>query len=308
VRDLYNAFFYIPKHGKVKEKVMLVRTAITVIIMIVCLAAMSITAYAYFSSNVTSGSNIIKAANFEASVSITITENDSSTAVEVTKQKNASFTADLKAGKIYTITLDESDSSTAKTGFCIVSAIGCPDIYHSQQIGADAAAEGGFTDNVTFQLKVTADTTITFLSHWGTSSYYGESGKLYITNDNVDKNKVVMIVNGVSEADCDANVKSENTTTITDNITNTEQSSTQTSGSTSTSTETTKPAETTTPETTGTSEPSTTTEPSSSTTEPTTQTTEPAATKTTSTKVSTETRPTTETTETTGAPTTEASE
>jgi hypothetical protein len=219
---------------------MLVRVVTTIVIVVMCLSAMSITAYAYFSYNITSGSNIIKAANFEADVSITITENDSSTAVEVTKQKNASYTADLKAGNIYTITLDESDGSTAKTGFCIVSAIDCPDIYHSQQIGADSAVDGEFTDKIVFQLKVTADTTVTFLSHWGTSSYYGQSGKLDITNDNVDNNKVVMIVNGVSEAECDAKLNTENTEPITDNTTNAEQSSTQTTGSSSTLTESTE--------------------------------------------------------------------
>ena len=66
MKKLYNEFFYIPKYGKVKEKVMLMRTALTVVIMVVCLFAMSFTAYAYFSHNVTSGSNIIKAAYFDA--------------------------------------------------------------------------------------------------------------------------------------------------------------------------------------------------------------------------------------------------
>ena len=298
MRKLYNEFFYIPKHGKIREKVMLTRVAMTITIVIMCLAAMSITAYAYFSYNVTSGSSIIKAANFEASVSISITENDSSTAVEVTKQNNASYTADLKAGKTYTIMLDESEDSTAKTGFCIVSAIGCPDIYHSQQIGADAAVDGEFTDKVTFQLKVTADTTVTFLSHWGTSSYYGESNKLYITNDNIDSSKIVMIVNDVSEAECDAKSKTENEETITDTTTNTEQSSTQATESTTTSIETTKLTETTV-----TSEPTTITEPSSSETETTAQTTEPAATETTTKEATTETQPAEETT---GTTTTEA--
>ena len=240
MRKLLRELFYIPKHGKIHDKAMLVRIITAIVIVVMCLSAMSITAYAYFSYNVTSGSNIIKAANFEADVSITITENDSSTAVEVTKQKNASYTADLKAGKIYTITLDESDGSTAKTGFCIVSAIDCLDVYHSQQIGADSAVDGGFTDKVIFQLKVTVDTTVTFLSHWGTSSYYGQSGNLYITNDNVDNNKVVMIVNGVSEAECDAKLKTENTEHIIDTTTNTEQPTTQTTGSSSTFTENTE--------------------------------------------------------------------
>ena len=51
MKKLYNEFFYVPKYGKVKEKVMLMRTALTVVIMVVCLFAMSLTAYAYFSHN-----------------------------------------------------------------------------------------------------------------------------------------------------------------------------------------------------------------------------------------------------------------
>lgn len=243
MRKLFNAFFYIPQHEKVREKVMLIRIAMTITIVFMCLAAMSITAYAYFSYNITSSSNIIKAANFEACVTISTTENDSSTNIEVTKHKNASYTANLKAGKIYTITLDESDGSTAKTGFCIVSAIGCSDIYHSQQIGTDAVVDGKFTDKVTFQLKVTADTTITFVSHWGTSSYYEVNNKLYITNENVNSNKVVMVVNGVSETECDAKLNNANTELITDTTIETEQSSAQAIGNTTTSTVTTKSTE-----------------------------------------------------------------
>lgn len=73
MRKLYNEFFYIPKHGKVREKVMLTRIAMTVTIVIMCLAAMSITAYAYFSYNITSASNTIQAANFEAQITVTST-------------------------------------------------------------------------------------------------------------------------------------------------------------------------------------------------------------------------------------------
>lgn len=66
----HNELFYIPKHAKISDKAMLIRAAVTVVIMVVCLAAMSITAYAYFSCSVTSGSNIIKSANFDATISV----------------------------------------------------------------------------------------------------------------------------------------------------------------------------------------------------------------------------------------------
>lgn len=301
MKKLFKEFFYVPKYGKVREKVMLMHVTMSVVIIVMCLAAMSLSAYAYFSYNITSGSNTIKAANFEANVLISITENDSSTAVNVTKSNNASYTADIKAGKTYTVILDESQNSTAKTGFCIVTATGCADMFHSQQIGTDATVENGYTDKVTFQLKATADTTVTFLSHWGTSSYYdeyvekGEGGRLYITNANVDDNRVLLIINGVSEADCDANMEHKNTT------------GSDNTGATTPTTESTNQSEQTTPsETTEMSEPTTLPEPSSPT-EPSVpaNTTEPATTESEETTESTETQPNEETT---GAPTIEASE
>lgn len=221
MKELYNEYFHIPKHGKIRDKVMLIRTAITTIVMIVCLAAMSLTAYAYFSYNVTSGSNIIKAANFEADVSISVTDANGD-AVTVNKVDSKTHTAVLEAGITYFITLDESENSTAKTGFCVVTAVGCPDTYHTQQLGADTTVAGGSTDKITFQLEVTAETTVTFLSHWGTSSHYaaykenGEADKLYITNANTGDNAVKMVINGVinsvSESDEEKETTSDETT------------------------------------------------------------------------------------------------
>lgn len=163
MKKLYNEFFYVPKYGKVKEKVMLMRTALTVVIMVVCLFAMSLTVYAYFSHNVTSGSNIIKAAYFDAKITVNNGTND------VTLTKDGKYqTALLPAGD-YSIKF-ERGSSTADTGFCIVT-IG-DTVYHTGQIGEDVArsVDGA---SVTFTLKVSADTNIKILSHWGTSSKYG---------------------------------------------------------------------------------------------------------------------------------------
>ena len=295
MRKLYNEFFYIPKHGKVREKVMLTRVAMTVMIVIMCLAAMSITAYAYFSYNITSGSNIIKAANFEANVSITDSNNDP---VTVTKDGKVQ-TANLDAGK-YTIELTKGNS-TADTGFCVIS-IG-DKTYYTDQIGVDVKKD--LTDaTVKFDLWLSSPTKLEVLSHWGTSVYYGygDDGRteIFIVSDaTVDLTTNTTSGEGQSETGTDQS--EETTTTSTNTTTGTESSSTQTPESTTTtpSTETSTPVETSPPETTGTSEPT-------STTEPVTQTTEPASTETTA-----ETQPateTTETTDTTGAPTTEANE
>lgn len=197
MRKLYNEFFYIPKHGKVREKVMLTRIAMTVTIVIMCLAAMSITAYAYFSYNITSGSNIIKAANFEANVSITDSNNDP---VTVTKDGKVQ-TANLDAGK-YTIELTKGNNSTAKTGFCIIY-IG-DKTYHTQQIGVDINANNEQRDLVSFALKINEpNAVVTIESHWGTSSYYGFNiDENYIVNSNPTREIVIgNPVNGASNSD-----------------------------------------------------------------------------------------------------------
>ncbi len=326
MRKLFNEFFYIPKHGKIREKVMLTRVVMTITIMVLCLAAMSITAYAYFSYNVTSGSNIIKAASFYTDVTVQITAEDG-TAVDTIKTNTSDHKAhgaSLEANKTYTITVKHNERSTAQTGFVIITADKCGTKYHTQQLGRDG---DGNTDTITFKLTPGANTIVTFQSHWGTSSFYadfmeiGENDEQYI----LDGEKIELTIDGVAPSNNKGGtedpsvVGSEGTTTENTNTsTGTESSSTQTPENTTTpSTETTPPVETTPPETSGSSEPTSTTEPGTSTSEPTaTQPTEttPAETSgteatettdTTDTTASTETQPTEETT---GAPTTEANE
>ena len=290
MRKLYNEFFYIPKHGKVREKVMLTRVAMTVMIMVMCLAAMSITAYAYFSYNITSGSNIIKSASFYTDVTVQITAEDGTAGDTITTNTSdhKSHSAELSANKTYTITVKHNDRSTAQTGFVIVTAEGCETRYHTQQLGRDG---NGNTYTITFKLTPGANTIVTFRSHWGTSTYYGYAGD---SDNNIEKyildgEDIELVISGskpnkVSSQSEDTTDKSEESTitpsTSTNTTTGTETPSTQTSESTTT--------------------PSTET---STTTEPATQTTELASTETTA-----ETQPATETTETTGAPTTEANE
>ncbi|MBQ8549768.1 MAG: hypothetical protein IJ426_00315 [Clostridia bacterium] len=182
MRKLYNEFFYVPKHGKVREKVMLTHVVMVVTVILICLAAMSFTAYAYFSCGVTSYANIIQSASFEAKVQIVGANGEP---VEVITGDYQSQSAELKANAEYSVTLQHTDRSTAKNGFMIITATNCDGKYHTQQLGKDA---NGNTETVTFWLKPTADTVVTFTPCWGTSSRYSdfmntkESSELYITS------------------------------------------------------------------------------------------------------------------------------
>ena len=313
MRKLYREFFYIPKYGKIREKVMLTRVVTTVAVIVFCLAAMGITAYAYFSYNITSGSNTIKAASFYTDVTVQITDADgkavdNSQITPITSDHKNFVVRGLEVGKWYKFTIVKSERNTAETGFIVVSSEGCPITYHTQQLGVDKSVPGEYTSEITFKLMITDATEVTLKSHWGTSSFYSDY-KIDSVNDEryiILNEEITMFVNGhtkpnvstgTDEGSDDESKETGSTTPSTNTTTGTETPSTQTSESTTTpSTETSTPVETSPPETTGTSEPT-------STTEPVTQTTEPASTETTA-----ETQPATETTETTGAPTTEASE
>ena len=170
MRKLFNELLSTKKEEKVCEKALITRLAMTVIIVVACLAAMSFTAYAYFASNITSSYNFIKTASFETSVSIHITD-ENGEAVQVITSNNKSHTAQLKANTKYLVTLQHTKRSTAKTGFVIVTATDCTTQYHTQQLGKDG---NGNTETISFWLAPNANTTVTFLSHWGTSSMYPE--------------------------------------------------------------------------------------------------------------------------------------
>lgn len=68
MKELYRKFLYIPKCGKVPEKVMLVRIGIAIAFILMCLVAMSVSAYAFFTSTFTSAPSIIQSAVYQLEV------------------------------------------------------------------------------------------------------------------------------------------------------------------------------------------------------------------------------------------------
>lgn len=183
MRKLYEEYFHVPKHGKIRENVILSRISLAVFIIVACLAAMSISAYAYFSHNVTSGSNVIKAANFVAEISVL----KGTTEIFPESDSDGINKYHLQPGN-YVVNISKGDPAvnTASTGFCIVLADGKE--YHTQQIGVDVAADGGTRNSVSFVLNVQTDSVVEIRSHWGTSSHYRDTAatpdELYIGESN----------------------------------------------------------------------------------------------------------------------------
>lgn len=192
MRKLYNEFFYIPKHGKIREKVMLTRVVTVVATTVMCLVAMSIIAYAYFSCDVTSNFNTIKSATFEVNVQVQITDSEGNVVDNsqitpiISDYKNFKLEG-LAVGKYYSVTIATIEQNTAKTGFAVVTADNCDKTYYTQQLFKDVNAESGQTNSVSFKLMVTDESNVYISTHWGTSSYYddyknkGDQEELYIT-------------------------------------------------------------------------------------------------------------------------------
>lgn len=163
MRRVYDEFFCVPKHGKIREKVMLARAAVTVFIMIVCLVAMSVTAYAYFSSDASLNVDTVKAADFDLNITVT----DVSTGQIVTAGADGVYSL---SGGSYTVVLKKE--GTAETGFCIMKAGSPESVYHTAQIGVSGESE---IQEISFTLTVTSEVSVSFTPHWGTSHYYGYS-------------------------------------------------------------------------------------------------------------------------------------
>lgn len=161
---IYREFFYVPKYDKVRNRVMNAYVVLTVAVILVSLIAMSLSAYAYFTSNVSSGTNQIQAAHFDAAVSVTDTDG---WPITLTDGENGSKYVLLEAG-IYQV--DIAPGGTAKTGFCILTASGCETVYHTQQLDA----VDSLRRSVSFFLKLPGTSVVTFTPNWGTSSYYAD--------------------------------------------------------------------------------------------------------------------------------------
>lgn len=160
----YNEFFHIDKDKKIREKVMIMRVFITVAIIITCLMATSITAYAYFSYNITT-STFIKAANFKTDISVKIDGTNEELMLE--NAPKSRFIA-LNANTKYHITINISEQSTANTGFVKITAKNSDEIYHTNQF---------FKENpnaLEFYVTPFVETELIFVDFWGTSVYYSD--------------------------------------------------------------------------------------------------------------------------------------
>ena len=205
MRKWLQELMHVPEDDTVSDRTMTARVCVTVAVTLFCLAMMSFTAYAYFTHDMSSGSNQILTAYFDAVVSVRKTD---AAGAPVTVHTDETFTcwADLKGGNTYYVTLRHAVDSTANTGYVIVN-----ETYHTAQIEKDTYGNSLLE---TFYLTLTEDQRVTFRVCWGTSPYADdarEEGDLYI-----EEGETVELTAAVED---DTTTETEDSTTTTDSTT-----------------------------------------------------------------------------------------
>ena len=170
--------------NKVSEKNLLTRGLVALTVVILCLAAMTLTAFAYYSLDIVSGSNKIKAAVFDVNVTIQGDQGE----VTVTPGPNKTYKAVLPAGT-YSIEVAHSTQSTANTGFVTMEV--ADGMYYTRQL-----TKSDHTNSLTFTFETNAEMAVKFSACWGTSIYHNTQADIYITENN---NAVKITVAGISD-------------------------------------------------------------------------------------------------------------
>ena len=183
--------FYKPKYGSDADSMMLKHLFFTVTTILMCLAAISFSAYAFFSHTVTSGANTIKSSSFAASITI---KKDQKL---VTEGKIQSYYFDTPG--LYTVTIRTDDEITG-TGYGVITVKDTNTPYYTQQLGKDLNAPNQERKEISFQLDVKATATVTFEARWGTNSHYDSvaESEFYIKND-PQKTIVINATQGVTD-------------------------------------------------------------------------------------------------------------
>ena len=177
MKKLYQKFFYIPKRGKIHDRVMQTYAVATVVFILACLSVMTITAYAFFSVGVASMFNTVRAAAYDVNISVT-PASGSMDAVPVDTSVGNTKIVTLTKGMHYTVTITKAATATASTGFCSVKAMkpgsneSWPTTYFTRQIGMD---QGVNQEPLSFELVVGDYYQVQFTPSWGTPSCYGQT-------------------------------------------------------------------------------------------------------------------------------------
>lgn len=169
MKKFYNNFFRVSEHDKIKEKVLYARIGVSVLFIILCIAAVDITAYAFYTCSVTSRANTIQAANFDLEI-LQDTDAQSLESYYVLNNENGN-----QAGG-FTFQLKKKEDASATVGYCKIEIAYSDDksdvqSYYTEPIGSYIENDEEVVINTrSIKIYVPAGQTATvkFTPNWGT--------------------------------------------------------------------------------------------------------------------------------------------
>lgn len=118
MRAFLHELFHVSEQEKIREKTLLARITVSFVIMVFCLTANVVSAYAYFTCTITSGNNTIRSASFF--IDVQPPEN----AVSVLPDTD-SYLLDNQSNETaeYTFVIKKATQATASVGYCRVEVV-----------------------------------------------------------------------------------------------------------------------------------------------------------------------------------------
>ena len=147
---------------KITDKAFTRFVATSVFAILVCIACLCSSTFAWFTTTQDSSQNTITSGTFDHEIKIEITSAGSGETIAVIDGAVQSCTLDR--GKSYVVTLTPTDATTVK-GYCVINVDGT--IYNTDTYGA---VSEGSPESLTFTLALPAgnDTAkVIFKPHWG---------------------------------------------------------------------------------------------------------------------------------------------
>ena len=175
MKSFFVNYIKIPKYGTVREKVFMTRISLGLTFIIFCMAALTYSAYAYFSHSVTSNTHKITTASYSLDYTFYVGDNRPNGELDFVEEAQTVRPSDLDGTYkldpgVYTIKMVKPDTATASTGFCrieICDINGNKVTYYTEQIGKVSATESVTTRYIFVEIKDhTAFVKLT--ASWGT--------------------------------------------------------------------------------------------------------------------------------------------
>ena len=149
---------------KLTEKAFSHNLLISVVSILMCVVALCSITYAWFTTNVSSGENVIESSRF--SLDVTVSDGNG-TPISITDNDDGTFTCNFERTGEYTVVLQMTADTTASKGYCefIIDSM---EKKQTTSISKDAAIG---VDPFTVTFEVTSENTaVVFVPKWGISA------------------------------------------------------------------------------------------------------------------------------------------